>query len=393
MKGVKFMKKIIFKFTGEIIMERYMGSFLRCGVFIGLCLIFAVGQAAFANSAPVVSNVQANQRSDGSGFVDITYKLADADNDKCTIIMLVSSDGGSTWTVTPSAAAISGSIGSNISPGNRSILWNSKIDLPGGYGENYRVKITADDIISITWVYINDSGAGMKDSNGNPISMGGFKGYMSRYETTNAQYCQYLNSALSAGLIVVYNNIVYAASDTSHSQPYCDTYASSSYSQIVYYGGVFSVRTRDGYSMDNHPMVRVSWYGATAFAAYYGWRLPTEWEWQAAADYNGSYTYGCGTTISFSKANYYDNGYANPLGLTSRPYTSPVGYYGTFGYGLADMAGNVWEWTSSLYDPAYSYRVLRGGSWYDFVYYCTVSIRGFNSPYGMRDFSGFRVCR
>ncbi len=184
-------------------MGRYTGSFLRRGVFIGLCLIFVVAQAVFANSTPVVSNVQASQRSDGSGFVDITYKLADADNDQCTIKMQVSSDGGSTWTVTPSPSAISGHIGDNISPGNRSILWKSKIDVPGGYGMNYRVKIAADDgyipgPAGMEWVYINDPGVSGHE---------GFNGYMSRYETTNAQYCQYLNSALSASLIVVYNNI------------------------------------------------------------------------------------------------------------------------------------------------------------------------------------------
>ncbi len=259
-------------------------------------------------------------------------------------------------------------------------------NVPIGTAVNLVVSKGEEHIVEITWVSISDPGV-----NGHE----GFTGDMSKYETTNAQYCQYLNSALSAGLIVVYNNTVYAASDTIHSQPYCDTYISSSYSQIVYSGDIFSVRTRDGFSMDNHPMVMVSWYGATAFCNYYGYRLPTEWEWQAVADYNGSYTYGCGTTISQSKANYYlgNSVYCNPLGLTSYPYTSPVGYYGTFGYDLADMAGNVWEWTNSLYDPAYSYRVLRGGCW-DFIdIYCTVLYR---SQYYQKDMNrvlGFRVCR
>ena len=54
-------------------------------------------------------------------------------------------------------------------------------------------------IMPMVWVSINDSGAGMKDSDGNPISEGGFNGYMSKYETTNAQYCQYLNSAKADG--------------------------------------------------------------------------------------------------------------------------------------------------------------------------------------------------
>ncbi len=149
--------------------------------------------------------------------------------------------------------------------------------------------------------------------------------------------------------------------------------------------------------MSNHPVVEVSWYGATAFCDYYGYRLPTEWEWQAVADYDGSFTYGCGTTINQSKANYYLGGgnWGNPLALSSLPYTSPVGYYPAYGYGMNDMAGNVWEWTSSCYDSDCSLgdRVPRGGSWYYFDAYCTVSRRHYADPYITGNVIGFRVCR
>ena len=241
---------------------------------------------------------------------------------------------------------------------------------------------------AITWVSINDSGAGMKDEHGNPISQGGFTGDMSKYETTNAQFAHYLNAALASGDIIVHtNNVVYAAGDTSYSQPYFSTAAASSYSQITYSGGTFSVRTRDGHSMADHPVVMVSWYGATAFADYYGWRLPTRWEWQAVADYDGSYTYGCGTTLNQTMANY---DYTNPLGLTNTPYTSPVGHYPAYGYGLCDMAGNVYEWTSSAIG---SNRIIHGGSWYHDDIYCLVSLWYGNNPSIMTSFFGFRVCR
>jgi formylglycine-generating enzyme required for sulfatase activity len=236
----------------------------------------------------------------------------------------------------------------------------------------------------MVWVDINDPGVSGHE---------GFNGEMSKYETTNAQYCEFLNAALASGDIRVSGNRVYGNSGEYNDQVYFDTSAYIPFSQITYSVGVFSVRSRDGYSMANHPVVEVSWYGATAFCNYYGYRLPTEWEWQAVADFDGSYIYGCGTTINQSKANYYDSDYANPLNLSSKPYTSPVNYYSSYGYGINDMAGNVWEWTNSWYSNSHSYRVLRGGCWNRYGSYCTVSHRYNINPRSTYSAHGFRVCR
>jgi len=377
-------------FYKKTILSAVMFTLLSCGI-------------AFANSPPVVSNVSVSLRTGSSGTVDIYYTLSDADGDNCTVSIAVSNDGGNSWTITVSA--LSGDIGGNISPGRRHIIWNSKTDLPGAFGTNYRVKVTADDNYGpagMVWVSINDSGAGMKGEDGNPISRGGFTGEMSKYETTNAQYCQFLNAALASGDITVgEDNIVYGANGSNGGadfvgKDYFDTYAADSDSQITYSGGAFSVRSRDGYNMSNHPVLEANWYGATAFCNYYGYRLPTEWEWQAVADYDGSFTYGCGTTINQSKANYYDNGYANPLGLSIYPYTSPVNHYSLYGYGMNDMAGNVWEWTSSCYYANCDYdgyRVVRGGCWVSRDDLCTVSCRNYYNPGTTYSGSGFRGCR
>lgn len=224
----------------------------------------------------------------------------------------------------------------------------------------------------------------------------GFNGEMSKYETTNAQYCHFLNEALASGDVYVSGNRVYGSNGSNDGEDFVDqvyfaTYSYTSSSQITFNGTSFSVRSRDGYSMANHPVVEVSWYGATAFCNYYGYRLPTEWEWQAVADHHGEFTYGCGTTINFSKANYYSSGYANPLSLSSPPFTSPVDYFDSYGYGVNDMAGNVKEWTDSAYYV--SFRVFCGGSWGSGGNDCTVGYRENYFPYVTHYYLGFRACR
>ncbi len=212
--------------------------------------------------------------------------------------------------------------------------------------QGFRVVSDSD----MQWVYVEDPGV---DDTGDGIpDHEPFKGWISKYETTNAQYCEYLNAAYPSQ-IKVESGVVYAIDDSTNSEPYFETYPTDADSQITFNGNSFTVRSRDGYDMGTHPVVEVSWYGAKAFCSYYGYRLPTEWEWQAIADYDGSYTYGCGMTISCDKANYcpggnyYDS--CNPLGFSSDPFTTPVAYYPAYGYGICDMAGNVYEWTSNSY--------------------------------------------
>jgi len=150
-----------------------------------------------------------------------------------------------------------------------------------------------------------------------------------------------------------------------------------------------------------------------------GYRLATEGEWEKAA--RGGLVgkrFPNGDTISQTLANYYGqtssyafdlgpNGY-NAIGSVggTDPATSPVGSFADNGYGLKDMAGNVWEWCWDWYgtlgsggvtDPrgadTGTYRVMRGGSWNSSASIARVSYR-FNSipSYGL-DYFGFRVVR
>ncbi|MBN2271060.1 MAG: formylglycine-generating enzyme family protein [Sedimentisphaerales bacterium] len=264
--------------------------------------------------------------------------------------------------------------------------------------------------------------------------------YMGRCEVTNRQYCDFLNSALRQGLITVTSGVVYkAGSGTSY--PYCDTATSSSYSQIAYGGGVFSVRTKNGRDMSNDPMVMVSWYGSVAYCNWrsqqegkeqcynvstwncdfskHGYRLATEAEWEYAA--RGGLSgrrFPWGDTITHSQANYYSYSYYSYDISPTRgfhpvwyddvdPYTSPVGSFPVTGYGLYDMAGNVWEWCNDWYlntyyssSPYYNptgpitgtSRVIRGGNWSGLASYCRVAYRSGNCfPASRFSIIGFRL--
>ena len=140
--------------------------------------------------------------------------------------------------------------------------------------------------------------------------------------------------------------------------------------------------------------------GISADMAKNGYRLPTEAEWEFAAQGKRNTKYATDDgTISTSKGNYNATEANPPTGSTVS-----VGQYPANLYGLFDMAGNLWEWCHDYYggysvdaqiDPLGgtigTHRVLRGGSWYNHASYTRTAGRNKGKPY-IRDYDvGFRI--
>jgi formylglycine-generating enzyme required for sulfatase activity len=210
----------------------------------------------------------------------------------------------------------------------------------------------------------------------------------------------------------------------------------------------------------NHPVHSITWYDAAKWCnarseqegrvpAYYtslaqtnvyrsgqinlqaywvqwnaGYRLPTEAEWEKAArgGVDGNrFPWSDTNTIAHSRANYFSfwqgeqpfypydvsstSGYHPMFSAGAVPYTSPAGYFAANGYGLYDMAGNVWEWcwdwwsdnyyssspgSNPLGTPSGSYRILRGGSWATDASGCRTANRGNGTPESSFNSIGFR---
>jgi len=324
-----------------------------------------------ANHVPVVKNVYAQQRH-GTFLIEITYDVEDADGDLLEITVEASDDDGETYTIIPES--LTGDVGENITPGTgKLIVWNVGKDLPDTNADNFKVRVIADDggppegmVLIPAGEFSMGDHHDVGDSDEKPVhTVYADAFYMDAYEVTNAQYEQFMDA-------------------TGHKAP---TYWND-----------------PDFNQPNYPVVGVSWHDAVAYAEWVGKRLPTEAEWEKAA--RGGLVgnmYPNGNSITHDDANYWEKG-----GRDIWTYTSPVGSFPPNGYGLYDMAGNVYDWCSDWYGSNYysvsppnnpkgpdtgTLRVLRGGSWSYITFYLRCAYRHCNGPTTTDSYVGFRCAQ
>ena len=423
-----------------------------------LLLLAALLAAPIAMAqAPTVSNVAFVQQDNGSGNTEvaITYDL-DSPNGPCDVTVVLSKDGGIDgfpFAVT----SVTGDLSGVATGAGHTIIWDIAADYADEDIPSAQIRVTADDgllpqapemlpVAAGPFQMGDVFGEGVSDELPvHPVTLSAYE--IGKYEVTNQQIADVYNWADDQGYFAA--GTLDATTATLFGQELLnldEDWPGYQTCQISYSGGVFVVKSRDSYSMADHPVVEISWYGAVAYCNWLsegagltpvydtntwtanlandGYHLPAEAQWEKAAAYDVAaptqdhWRYGRSSdSISKSDVNY-DS--ADPLGLNAWPLTSPVGWYDGVNAGTADspspvgaydMSGNVWEWCHDYYDSSYynsspgtdpegpagplTYRSLRGGNFNHLAGYCRSAMRNHagHPPYGTCTYIGFRVSR
>lgn len=241
------------------------------------------------------------------------------------------------------------------------------------------------------WVFVEagtfDMGTNYGPWFNGPIHSVTLHGFLiTRFEITNAQYVEFLND-INCNSNGTYNDPVYGV--VEYINMYTNEY------QMNYINGQFVVYE----GKENYPVMKVTWYGANAFAEWAGGSLPTEAQWEFAArggNKSMGYVYSGSNNID-DVAWYWDN--ANET-------THEVGQKLPNELGLYDMSGNVREWCSDWFGYTYYQgspqfnpqgpsngddRAARGGT-YGNAWTCRVGVRNHANPdYSDYGVMGFRI--
>lgn len=236
-------------------------------VFI-ITLIFCLYAGISAqNNSPEVTNVTFVQRTDGTHIVDIYYDVNDSDGDELTILAQASDDNGSSWNF--SCENVTGDVGEGITSGNgKHIIWDFASEHPNVFGDQFRIKIIADDGANPNSGGIPCPGFEKVYYEGGPNSDGG-----GTYYTTVliGEQC-WIKENLNVGIIIEIHDEGHLQTDNSVIEKYCYT---NDPINCEVYGGLYEW---------NEAMQYIRTAGSQGICPN-GWHIPTLEEFETLEDY------------------------------------------------------------------------------------------------------------
>ncbi|GJQ64529.1 MAG: hypothetical protein SCALA702_35820 [Melioribacteraceae bacterium] len=335
-------------------------------------------------TAPEVSNVTFQQRGDGSYKVDIGFELYDADGDQMSVVIKASSNGGVSWAFP--ITMLEGFTGTGYGNGSYQVTWDFAAEHPNFFSSQMKIKVIANDGDgNIPFEMVVVPAGQYTYGENDQILMINYDFRIMKNHVTNAEYLTFIEAALGQNLITATTTTVKNLSG----QELLDLDGEC---RIHYDGTNWDIEA----DYEDHPVVEVTWYGARDFAEFYGLRLPTEYEWEKAARGMTGYDYPWGNSISGPYANYSGSGDPWESGTTPAGFYNGQNYQGyqtqnaVSPFGVYDMAGNVWDWTNSIYSGT-NY-TIRGGAWTFNSSYCRSWYRTVNNP-SYSSLYGFRCAR
>lgn len=378
-----------------------MGKVCSCSKTLIFLFTIMVTQLAAQGMKPIIDTLFVKQNT-STKLVEINYTVFDLDQDTMFVWPRVSDDGGQHFRIP--VKTLSGDYGFGILSGDHTIFWNAFQDYPEHYGENFIVKLWVSDnkISDVRTIPAGSFQMGMAGGIDNllhTVTLDSF--WISPHEVTNDEYRLFCEL-------------------TDHPFPQ--------------EGG--ALQAPQGYFLNfpNYPVVGVSWWDAIAYCNWLskvaglepcynletgsydstknGFHLPTEAQWEKAARGGlNQMLYPWGNDSPVNRSNY--NGYSGYLLSLMADFgngrgTLPADSLGENGYGLKNMAGNVWEWCNDWYDRNYysnspnknplgpdsgTEKVVRGGAWNSSEIYIQCAFRERFAPEITRYDIGFRIAR
>ena len=393
----------------------------RVSATVTLVFLTFLPETVFSNTIPSVTEVVAQQRSDGSGIVDVHFALHEADGDLMAIRLFLSEDGGMTFPI--ECLSTTPPPGSSFQSGeNRYLAWNALADYPG-HQSDYIVRVQADDGQTVdpgSFVLLPSGSFFMgtsEDEYGNPDEFPQHEVtlthpfHIQNTEVTNQRYMEMAQWAYDHGYCTATSSSLRDNLDGSTTE-LLDL--DDGDCEISFSGDTFTVDPEK----EDHPVKEVTWYGSVAYCDWLslqaglpqaydhstwecnggdpynaqGFRLPTEAEWEYSCRAGMQTPFNTGICLDAdTEANY--RGEYPWEDCPPGPYvgwTVDVGSYVDNNWNLYDMHGNLQEWCNDWYYGAYyssspdtdpvgpdtgPSRVIRSGGFSHFAMNCRSAYR------------------